>query len=1025
MPSFSVAVTDPLGNVEYAHLYQNQGVTGTGSEAQVPTGMTNDNPYLQWRNTYYWSAHEAANGGVKTDSNGNPVGETFADSDIYHWFHQCCTINYVSTQLGSHKRPLEKYRQWYNTNPIYNTGYYSGTYDGHTFTGRVLDDGSTQLSSATFNSLGLPLTEVDPVGRSTQYTYAGNGIDLLTVSQLTAPSTYTSVKTFGSYNTQHEPQAYTTADGETWHLAYNAAGQLVTATDPKSATTTYNYDALGRLATIVNANQVTTLTLTYDGTDRVATRTDSEGYALAYTYDALDRITRITYPDGTTDQYDYTFQSGPQQGQPSLDMRKHTDRLGRVTTYGYDADERLTSVTEPLTSATTRTTSYDHYEDGRLKDIVDPNGNVTHWEIDLQSRPISKTFAYGTANAQTETYAYEATNSRLHSVTDALGQVKTFTYDHANETTAVTYTNSVNSTSNVTFAFDTFFPRLASMTDGVGKTTFQYQPVGSPGALRLALETGPYTNNGVAYQYDALGRVTTRTVDTSAETFGYDAIGRLVSHVNPLGSFTLSYLGQTNEMTSEQSGTVGTQWSYEPNANDRRLEGIANSGIARSYQYTTNAVNDITAITELVGTTPQKTINYSYDSADRLLTVQPSTSTADAYSYDAADNLLLATNSSGAIDASVNSLNQITINNGAAFKYDANGNLLSDGARTYQWDAENRLIAVNYMAIPAQATTFRYDGLGRRLAIVTSGGTLPSETRYLWCGDSLCQARTAADVVTRRYYPEGEVIPAAGTLLYYAKDHLGSVRDVLAAQNGSRVASYDYDAYGNATVSTGRLSTDFRFAGMFYEPESGLYLTNYRAYDPRTTKWLSRDPIGEAGGTNLYAYVTNSPTLSVDPTGRKGSLPGPGPAGTSPYPLYTPPLSMRSMAPKIEVPEAPEHSAIEWLADMQIEYLNDKAKESIEKQLEALEPQIEELNDCGKGVLVAAVVYRSKNILNDIAPTDPILPGAVFIAAEGTGDEQSLLAQYQNSDKLYPEPPAGYYRTEVFQYFAPTGAPSQ
>lgn len=863
----SLAMTDPLGNVQYAHLYQNQGATGTGSEAVVPQGMENDNPYLQWRNTYYWTPHEAAGGNVKTDANGNPTAESFADPEIYHWFHQCCTINYVSTQLGSHKRPLEKYREWYNTSPIYNTGYYSGTYDAPTFTGRVLDDGTTQLFSATFNSVGLPLANVDPVGRATQYTYASNNVDLLTVSQLTAAATYTPIATFGEYNTQHEPQTYTGADGQTWHFSYNAAGQLVTAIDPKSEITTYSYDGIGRLTSIVNANHVTALTLTYDSADRIATSTDSEGYTLAYTYDALDRVTSITYPDGTNDQYDYTFQSGAQQGHPSLEMRKHTDRLGRVTTYGYDADERLTSVTEPLAAGVTRTTSYDYYEDGTLKDITDPNGNVTHWEIDVQSRPVSKTYGYGTANAHSETYAYEATNSRLHSVTDALGQVKTFTYDHANEATALTYTNSVNSTPNVTFAYDPYFPRMVSMKDGVGSTTFQYQPAGSLGALKLALETGPYANNGVAYQYDALGRVTTRTVDTSAETFGYDALGRLVSHINPLGSFTLGYLGQTDQLTSEQSATVGTEWAYQPNVNDRRLKSITNSGIARSFQYTTNPVNDITAITESVGATPQQTVNYGYDSSDRLLTAQPSTGTSDTYNYDAADNLLSATNASGGIDASVNSLNQITSNNGNTFKYDANGNLLSDATRTYQWDAENRLIAVGYTANSTETTTFRYDGLGRRLAIVNTIGPSPSETRYLWCGDSLCQARTEADVVTRRYYPEGEVIPQGGTLLYYGKDQLGSVRDVLTAQNDSRVASYDYDAYGNQTASTGRISTDFRYAGMFYEPQSGLYLTNYRAYDPGTARWQSRDPAGSTGTPDLYSYVEGNPLSRLDSMG--------------------------------------------------------------------------------------------------------------------------------------------------------------
>ncbi|MDQ2777029.1 MAG: YD repeat-containing protein [Acidobacteriota bacterium] len=81
-----------------------------------------------------------------------------------------------------------------------------------------------------------------------------------------------------------------------------------------------------------------------------------------------------------------------------------------------------------------------------------------------------------------------------------------------------------------------------------------------------------------------------------------------------------------------------------------------------------------------------------------------------------------------------------------AFAYDANGNLLKDGTHSYQWNAENRLIAVSQNG---QSATFSYDGLGRRIAIDNNG----SETRYLWCGSTLCQGRTSTDTVTRRYYP--------------------------------------------------------------------------------------------------------------------------------------------------------------------------------------------------------------------------------------------------------------------------------
>ena len=72
-------------------------------------------------------------------------------------------------------------------------------------------------------------------------------------------------------------------------------------------------------------------------------------------------------------------------GTASLELRKYTDRLGRVTTYNYDADRRLTSVVDPTTSTTTRTTSYSYYEDGTLKEITDANGNVTHYDIDIES----------------------------------------------------------------------------------------------------------------------------------------------------------------------------------------------------------------------------------------------------------------------------------------------------------------------------------------------------------------------------------------------------------------------------------------------------------------------------------------------------------------------------------------------------------------------------------------------------------------------------------------------------------------
>src|SRR5207247_1421721 len=169
-------------------------------------------------------------------------------------------------------------------------------------------------------------------------------------------------------------------------------------------TTTYDYDAAGRLLSITRPFPNAVTSFTYDGFNRVSSSTDSQGYKLLFTYDKADRPLTIKYPDTTFTKFVYNL----------WDLASRKDRLNRPTNYVYDALRRRTKETDPLG----RTTQYAYCDCGALSQIIDPNGNATQFNYDLQERPIAKIFADGTKN----TTAYEKAVSRVKKTTDALGQ---------------------------------------------------------------------------------------------------------------------------------------------------------------------------------------------------------------------------------------------------------------------------------------------------------------------------------------------------------------------------------------------------------------------------------------------------------------------------------------------------------------------------------------------------------------------------------------------------------------------------
>ena len=837
-----VSTIYPDGSSDLVYYTQstNTGIPNSDPIASVPVGVAAHNQYLYARNTFYWSRTAQANG-----------GGSYNQAKVFHWLH---TADLASTAgiLESTKEALEG-RVWYDY--AGGGGGVVGSSDRPTHIGRVLDDGQTQLQTQAYNQFGRLTNSVDPIGRTLRFVYATNGIDLLEVRQTRAANNELLFR--ATYNAQHRPLTVVDAAGQTNIFTYNARGQRLTATNAKGETATYTYDADGHLFAVDGPLPGTndTVTAQFDVFSRIRTLTSVSGYTLTFDYDVMDRVTRITHPDSTFEQFTYY----------RLDMVTFRDRAGRQAFFEYDNVRQVKNRTDPLG----RVTRFDWCRCGQIKSLTDPMGRTTSWLTDVQGRPTAKQYADGSQ----VTYQYENTISRLRFAIDEKQQVTQFAYNRDDTLKSIAYGSAIIPTPGVSFQYDPDYERIVSMTDGTGTTRYSYNPIpGMPtlGAGALAGVDGPLPNDTITYSYDELGRPVHRAINGVDSAMTFDAGGRLIGVTNALGAFAYAYDGSSGRLVSKSfPNAQTTELGYGSNLQDLRLQRITHTAGATpvsEFLYGRDVPKGrITTWLQQAGAQSPNLLTFGYDAADQLLSATVTNVgnlvNTFAYAYDPAGNRLTEQIGASNYTATYNGLNEIRTTT------------VPGATRTNEWDAVNRLVAVN---VGNQRTEFTYDGASRRVGIrqlVNSSEV--SHRRFLWCGGEICEERDAAGVVTKRFFPQGVKVEtgAATGAFFYTRDHLGSIRE-LTDNSGTVRARYAYDPYGRRTRLTGDVEADFGFAGMFWAAEANLSLTHYRAYDAELGRWLSRDPLENAEmveGPNLYGYVGNEPVSRIDPEGLVGT----------------------------------------------------------------------------------------------------------------------------------------------------------
>ena len=676
-------------------------------------------------------------------------------------------------------------------------------------------------------------TVTDPLGRVWTLTYDASN----QLVQVAFPAVGGSVYSMGyGYNSAHDITSITDLKGNVSTLGYDANNALVwekdaalnqtsysygssatTITDPNGRATVYTYDTSGRLSQVKDA-LLYHEDYQYDSANNKTQVTDKRGNMWAYTYDSMGNVLTAQDPllHTTTSTYNghnklltKTLPGGESvvntyDGSDNLTQTQAKDSGGVVkatTTYAYPASNNY-GLPSSKTDADSHVTSYGYNSNGDLTSVTTPLGRLTQWVCNGLGVKTSRTDALG----RLTTYTLDGWN-RVTTVTYPDSSTKTVSYDADSNVTG--FTDAMGTTSRT---YDSDNRLLSESKGGSMVVSHTYDAAGKLGLLSTTTDANGRT---LTYSYTSLNQLYQVSEAAGTATYVYDAGGNQTGISNPNGTTVTDIYDAAGRLTSltnkNSGGTTLSSFGYGYNSDDKRTSATEANGDVVSYGYdgllhlsseSRTGASGYTAVYVVDGVSNRTsstvggvTTTYAYDADDEL------TGTTGGF-----------TNSSG-YNANGDQITRTVGGTSYTLTYDFDDQLTSTGGSGFAYDAAGRRASRTAGGV---TTSFLYDG--GSVLLEKQGSTTTATYTY---GNSLIRKDGETPLFDglgseRTVTSSSQAVTASLTLSAFGQT---------IASSGSSTSAYQFGAT----------------SGYRSEGDAGLTLVGCRFYDAQVGRFISRD----------------------------------------------------------------------------------------------------------------------------------------------------------------------------------------